>query len=718
MTERSEQLHKLFEPKSIAVVGAAREEGKLGNIIVANIVAGGYRGQVMPINPNAEAIRGFKCYPSYSSLPITPDLAIIALPADLALSVLTGVAAKGTKQVLIFAAGFKEIGGEGEAREAKLIKLASDLGLSVIGPNCLGFINNTVKLNATFGQAEHTMGNVRFISQSGAIATCMFDWAHLTGVGFSDFVTLGNKTVLSELDVLDYWNQRDDSKILDYLKEVYGVSKYQPIGFYLESIQNGQAFVEAAAKAAQKNPVFILKPGKSVAAQKASQSHTGALANDDAVLDAALEKCGVIRTEGVENFFDLARSFAWENAPEGPKIAIVSNAGGPAVITTDAIASAGLELAPMSDKTTRILEKNLPRAANIHNPVDVLGDALADRYEVAMDAVLSDHNVDALIVILTPQVMTQIEETASIIGKMSVKHKKPILCSFMGGTLISQGEAVLNKNRIPSFHYPERAVKVFASMWKWRQWQKKWDGVSFKKEQILSAKSLSLLEDQVKSWWHNRNLVLSSEEAQNFAAQAGFKVAPGVAVQDNKNLPSIVEKLGLPLVLKISSSKLLHKTEAGGVIKNLRDLDSVRRGVGDLREIINKLEDPNAKIILEKQIEGGVEIIAGFKRDQSFGPVIMVGAGGVLAELIADRNLSLPYLSRNDLLRLVKNSKANRLLSGWRGQEAYKIDPLVDALGRLQDIALNMPEIKEMEINPIIVTKNAAYAVDTKIVLG
>src|SRR3989338_3347503 len=476
MIRASESLGNLLSPKSIAIVGAAREKQKVGNIVLRNIVDGGFKGKLYPVNPKAKKIGQLTCYASYDALPSVPDLAIIAVPAMIALEMLESIAKKGTKNVVIFSAGFKEIGEEGKKLEERLKSIAEKFQMNILGPNCLGFVNNNIKLPISFGRAPEMMGNLRFISQSGALATSIFDWAEYNGVGFSEFVTLGNKAVVGENEVLGNWAKRVLSLGLSSAEERWrffpsfakegtggavsqGLSRYRPIGLYLESIENGKEFLDIVKRITAHDPVFILKPGRSTEAQHAMQSHTGAMAGDDAILDEALKEAGVVRCEGVEDMFDLARAFAWENAPAGPNVAIVSNAGGPAVISTDIIKQEGLNVAPIDAKTHEKLTKVLPKAANMNDPIDVLGDALADRYLQAMDLVLAQKQVDALLVILTPQVMTQIKETAEAIVKMSKKHKKPIVCSFMGGSKIQEGEKVLNKYKIPSFRFPERDRK-------------------------------------------------------------------------------------------------------------------------------------------------------------------------------------------------------------------------------------------------------------------
>lgn len=705
-------LAKLFKPATIAVVGASREPNKLGNIIVANLQKNRFPGDIFPINPSAKKINGLLCFADYSLLPRTPDLAIIALPAEVALEILPAIAKKGTKHLVILSAGFKEIGHEGLEREEKLITLAREHNLKILGPNCLGFINNSHHLNATFGQALNPIGSMRFISQSGAIATAIFDWAAATGVGFSDCITLGNKTILDENDILEFWEKMPREKPAYDTK---GLSRYRPIGMYLESIKDGERFIRLAQALGKNNPLFVLRPGKSDAATLAMQSHTGAMANDDAVLDVALAASGVVRCDGVEDFFDLSKAFAWENAPEGPGVAIVSNAGGPAVVTTDAIKNNGLELAAISKKTHEILKKVLPRAANIHNPIDVLGDALADRYKMALEAVLKEKQVKVVIIILTPQVMTQIEETALVIGEMSKKYRKPIICSFMGAAAIEKGEKILNKFRIPSFRYPERAVKALASMWRWRAWHKY--AKPLKSIPVLGSSAQRKIRNVIDSEVVLRHTAIAGGVAQMLAASAGIVTAPSVFVTSTSQAKKKAGVWGYPVVLKISSSKLLHKTESHAVIVNINSSGALEKAYNELQAKAKKIKDSSAQFEMQKQIVGGVEVVVGLKRDPSFGLVLIVGAGGILANLLQDRVIALATIQDKNVLELLKKSKIGAILLGYRGDKAYAVKPLIKMIQSLTVLAETFPEIKEIEINPVLVTRERAYAADTKIVL-
>lgn len=716
----SANLHGLFSPASLAVIGASRDPQKVGHIVFKNILESGYTGLIFPINPSGEAIEGKKAYNNYGQTPVCPELAIIAVPAAVAVGLLGEVAQRGTKNVVILSAGFKEIGEEGRALEEALLAAAKKYSLTILGPNCLGFVNNALPLNATFGTVAPGSGNLRFISQSGAIATSVFDWSRFTGATFSDFITLGNKSIVDEVDVLRYWLHQAKTKhsLTPKSASVKGLSQYRPIGMYLESITRGQEFLELATQLNRIDPVFVLKPGRSRDAQKAMSSHTGAIASDDAILDAALKNAGIIRCAGAEDWFDIARAFAWENAPQGRNVAIVSNAGGPAVITTDAVTQAGLTMAPLSAQTHKILQEKLPRFAALNNPIDVLGDALADRYKAALTAVLEEKSVDAVVVILTPQVMTQIKETAQVIGELSLAHHKTIVASFMGGTAIEAGEIILNNYRIPSFRFPERAVAALAIM---QQWEAHRQMVQEAPSRTVALLRTALQTELTERAQKEHRKVLSNADAQKFVAEAGVPTPPSQLVRSEREAVEAATVYGYPVVLKISSAALLHKTEAGGVIVNVHNEAAVRRAFLTLSKkmlLIRGHHGADAAIEVQKQILDAQEVIVGFKRDPSFGAVCLFGAGGTLAELLTDRNLALLPLDVNRAKKLVEAARVYPLLHGFRGASPYALSALYSCMVQLALLFAANPEIAELEINPIMVTKSGVWAADARIILS
>jgi len=700
-------LTSLFSPKSVCVIGASRSPEKVGEIILKNIINSKYKGKIYPVNPHVEMINDLKCYPDVKSIPEIPDLAIIAIPAAFVLDELKQIGEKGTKNVIVITSGFKETGPEGEKLEKDLADIAKKYEINLLGPNCMGFINNLCPINATFGQPVNQLGNLRFITQSGAIASSLFDWCSSTGLGLREFVTLGNKTVLNEVDVLQYFYEQ--------IKKTPG--EIQPIGLYLESISVGAEFLRITTEIAKTNPIFIIKPGKTKAAAKAMQSHTGAIAGEDSVMDAALKQAGIVRCQTLEDFFDVSRAFSWENAPLGPKVAIISNAGGPAVICADAVVNEGLEMAEFDTQIKEQLANALPRFASTANPVDVLGDALADRYATAAEIILKTNQADALVVILTPQVMTQIEKTAELIGNLK-KYQKPIFCSFIGGSLIAQGEKKLNELKIPVFRFPERAIAAIGAMWRWKKYQEE------KKEVTPASPIVEINQNNISEIINtakkNNQKTLDNFQANEVLVQANIPTPATQIITDINQAKNFAEINSWPVVLKLSSPGMLHKKDVGGVVTDISNnwqlelvWDNFVRRITTLSSDIRE----HVKVQIQKDILSGVEVIIGVKRDPTFGPVMLFGAGGTLAELIGDRNLHLLPVSPEDARQLVERSRIATILKGYRGEPPYPLTKLYDVIVRLAKIIESNPEIAEMEINPLIVTLNNVWAVDVKVVL-
>lgn len=641
----SRDLTSFFNPRSIAIIGASESPQKVGAIALKNIIESGYSGHIYPVNPNITAPNFF---PNVTALPEIPDLVVVAIPAKLVIGQLEKCGQFGAKNFVIFSAGFKEVGNQ--ELEQQLLAVANKYQLNILGPNCLGFASTNPPLNVTFGQIVNTPGKLNIISQSGALATSLFDWCQSTNLGFNSVVTIGNKSVINENDVLEHWLQAPS-----------------PIGLYLESITSGQEFIKIIRQITPHHPVFILKPGKSSASASAMSSHTGSIAGEDKVFNAAITEVGAIRCHELGNFFDFAQAFAWKNAPSGPQVAIISNAGGPGVLATDTIIESGLEMAKLSTA----------------NPVDVLGDALADRFAKALETVLQENTAQSVLVILTPQLMTEIEKTAKIIGKLSQKYPQPILCSFIGGNQTIKGQKILNHYQIPNYSFPEQAVKVIAAMWQWQKWRTniKTDTLPATKVDIPSPPS---------------EMISSLDEAHTFA-----------------------QKYNWPVVLKLITPKLLHKADVGGVIINIKSNDELTTAFNEMTKKIAKLSEQYSEPIqiqIQKQIIGGVEVILGLKRDPTFGPVFLFGAGGKYAEILTDHNLALAPLSIEKAKTLVEKSKIFKLLSGYRDDPAYNLDQLYQVMSQFsQSLDIN-PQITETEINPLIITHQGVWAVDTKVV--
>ncbi len=705
--EPARDLVKLFNPKSVAIVGASRNSTKVGAIVLRNIIDSGYKGKIFLINPKAELINELKSYPNVNSLPEVVDLAILAIPADQSMLAIEELGKKDVKNVVVFAAGFKEIGDVGNKMEQQLIEISQKYGINLLGPNCLGFVNNTFGINATFGQTVTEKGNVRFISQSGAIAASIFDWAKAINLGFDSFVTLGNKAVLNENDILKY----------------YMSSGSTPIGMYLESIANGPEFLKLTSELSKKSPVFVIKPGKTSAAASAMKSHTGSLAGEDAVLQTAFDQAGVVRCDTLEDFFDLARAFSWGELPAGPNVAVISNAGGPGVLTADAIVMSGLNIVEFDTKTKAKLETVLPRSASILDPVDLMGDALAERFGHAAEIIIENSNVDALLFILTPQLMTQIEQTAEYISFISKKYHKPIFCSFIGGNLVAQGEKILNANHIPVFRFPERAIFAIAAMWKYYQKQKELNTPQ-KPDQLVSLpQDAGEVRSIIQKAVNEKYVALDNVAADSVIKSIGINTPPTQNVCSYQEALDFVKQFGWPVVLKISSPSILHKMQMGGVITDITSETMLDDAYHKLQRISEQIlekskDDIKLDIQIQKGIASGIEVIVGIKNDPTFGPVMMFGAGGSYVELIADRNLHLlPVGGLNEAEKLVQKSKIYKLLMGGEGHPHYALDKLYDLIVRVGKLSYVVPEASEIEINPVIVTINDVWAVDAKVVM-
>lgn len=641
----SRDLTSFFNPKSIAIIGASNTPGKVGAIAYKNILDSGYQGHVYPINPNVNE-PGFS--PSIISLSEVPDLVVIAIPAKLVIAELEKCGQIGAKNIVIFSAGFKEVGNHD--LEQQLLAVADKYQLNILGPNCLGFASTQPPLNVTFGQVINNSSHLRLISQSGALATSIFDWCQSSHLGFNSIVTIGNKSVLNENDILSHWS-----------------SNPSPIGLYLESVSSGQEFIRLIHQLSEKQPVFILKPGKSSASAAAMSSHTGSIAGEDKVFDAAIADSGAIRCHDLEDFFHLSQAFAWNKSPQGPQVAIITNAGGPGVLATDSVAEFGLEMA------------KLPTS----NPVDVLGDSLADRFSTALESVLQSRLSQSVLVILTPQLMTEIQKTAEIISQLASKYDQPIFCSFIGGQQVAAGREILNQHHLPNYDFPEQAIKTIAAMWQWQ----KWHANPPIKSQLTTKAEIPVPPSQIVS---------TIDEANSFAGINGW-----------------------PVVLKLITPQLLHKADVGGVIINIRNSTELSTALDDMKQKIIRLTPQYSQPIqiqIQKQIVGGVEVILGLKRDSIFGPVFLFGAGGKYAEILDDHNLCLAPLSPQKAQELVKKSKVFKLLSGYRDDPAYDLEQLYQIISQFSQ-SLDDTQIKETEINPLIITHQGVWAVDTKVVL-
>jgi acetyl coenzyme A synthetase (ADP forming)-like protein len=695
-------LESFFEPQSVAIVGASRDPEKLGYAVLANLKDGGYTGDLYPVNPKADEILGLKAYPSVLDIPNAVDLAVIVIPYKFVPAVLEQCGQKDVAAVVVISAGFREAGREGLERERELIEIADKYNMRLIGPNCLGVIDTGTPLNASFAAGMPPSGPIAFMSQSGALGTAVLDIAMAGRIGFSKFVSLGNKADVSEIDLLEAWGATSDSRV---------------ILIYVEGVPDGQKFIQVARKVTRHKPVVAIKSGVTASGSRAVSSHTGSLAGSEAAYKAAFRQAGIIRATSMERVFDYARAFAYQPLIKGDRIGIVTNAGGPGILATDALEYAGLEIPRLSRETTAALSDYLPGAASAANPVDVLGDALADRYEYAVRHVLDDPNVDGLIVIVTPQAMTEIEETAQAVGRMAQQVDKPVLACFMGEARISAGIDVLWQYGVPNYPFPERAAAALAAMSGYRRER---DRPLQEVESCVSCiPRVRELFDQVRA---EGRVSIGDAEAWTVLESYGFTVPKSRLAKTSEEAIEIAEEMGYPVVMKIASPDILHKTDVGGVRLNLRSPDDVRDSF-DLMVYRAERYVPDAQIWgcqVQQMVSGGREILLGMSRDPQFGPLVAFGLGGIYVEALKDIAFRVAPFSRQEADEMIREIRSYPLLEGVRGEQPADHEAMVDALLRVSQLVTDFPEIVELDINPLMVFEEGrgAMAIDMRLVLA
>jgi acetyltransferase len=677
-------LGSFFDPKSVAIIGASRQPGKVGYEILKSMKDGAYEGDIYPINPKAEEVEGIKCFKSLSDIDKQVDLVIIVIPAKYSISAIKDCGEAGVKAVIVITAGFKEVGGDGVELEKELIKVAEGYGIRIIGPNCLGVLVPGNKLNASFGGTLPVPGGIGYVSQSGALLSSILDMANTNKIGFSKLVSFGNKADIDELDTIAAFGADEDTKV---------------IAGYLESITEGQKFVEQTEKISRKKPILLMKSGVSSAGAKAASSHTGSLAGSDTAYQVAFDRAGIIRCESIKAQFDYAQAFAHQPLPAGANVVVVTNAGGAGIMATDAVEKEGLSFASLTDETKKKLAESLPAAANIKNPVDVLGDALADRYEFATDVVMDDPGVDIVVVLLTPQVMTLSKETAEAVVKVSkAKPNKPVLACFIGSEKVSAGNEVFQSNGIPSYDSPEAAIRAAAMMVKYAEWRKK---PARKVERFEVDKSR--VGEIIKEHLDKNMREVGELEAKEILSCYGFVTPKGSLSASAADAVKIADEIGYPVVMKIWSPEISHKSDVGGVKVGLADAKAVEQAFDDMMTNVPK-KAPDAKlegVYVQEMSKPGREIILGVKRDAQFGPMIMFGLGGIFVEVLKDVTFELAPLTKQEALEMMARTKSYKLLEGVRGQAGVDIELLAENLVRLSQLVSDFPEIVELDINPM-----------------
>lgn len=677
-----------FNPSGVAIIGASSDPHKLGHGVVRNLIDYRYPGPIYPVNPKAGEIISRRCYPSIDQVPDPVDLAVVIVPAPAVAGVIAQCGRRGIRHAIVVSGGFGETGAQGRQREEELVKTANQHKMRLIGPNCIGTIDTHTPINTTFVVGMPQAGDISFLSQSGAMCAVVIDWARGAGVGFSRIASLGNQIDVNEVEMLTAMADDPQTRV---------------ITAYIEGVADGRAFMAAAVEAARRKPVVVLKGGQGKSGAKAVASHTGALAGSAEAYDAAFRHSGILRADTMEQLFDWARVLAWQPLPEGKRVAVLTNAGGPAILAVDALEAAGLELSPLSQDTCDYLRERLPGASSIGNPVDVLAGSGPGLYAVALDALLSDPTVDAALVIQAPQDWFLPASLAEVVAEVASVHRKPVMASIMGLASVDQALAILHRRRVPNFAFPERAASALAAMIARRNWLE------------MPAEQPDVLNN------------IDIETARRALEQADFAAALsayGISMPPTRPAATAgaaiaaAGEIGYPVALKLDSPDFSHKSDVGGVVLNLEDELAIQAAFDEIIAAA-KAAEPGAAIrgvLVQKMLSGGQEVIVGTRRDPQFGPLALVGSGGVEVELQRDVATGIAPLTDTQANRLLDATLAGTRLKGWRGIPPADRPAAIQALRRLAQIACDFPEIEELEINPLYVLPagQGAYALDIR----
>lgn len=711
------KLSFLFAPNSIAVIGASETPGKVGYAVMNNIInSDGYKGDIYPINLTKDSMFGIKCYKSVQDVENTIDTAIICIPAKFVVDIVRECVKKEIKGLVIISAGFKEIGGTGAIFEQDLLKIVRETKIRVVGPNCLGIISSNI--NASFANVGLKKGHIAMVSQSGAMLTSILDWADLNNIGFSNCISLGNKADLDEVDFIEELAEDPNTKV---------------ILVYLESVNDGEKFLKNIPKAVKKKPVIILKAGISEAGSRAASSHTGALAGNNISYLIALEKCGVINASTITDLFDIARIFNQASLPKGKNFAIVTNAGGPGIVATDAFDKYSLGMTKFSPDTIENLHKNLPAEAAMYNPVDLIGDAPPERYKTALEIIFKepDSICAGALVIVSPQAITSPKLVAEILIEIQQQFpNKLIVAVFMGGTSMVESKQLLAQSSIPCYEFPNPAIKAIKYMTKYFDILKLPD-INTKKIPKFRITTDRIDEILQNARMESRNILLASETSEIFRIY-GIKNPKTLIVKSIKELEENAIKIGYPMAMKVVSPDIIHKTDIGGVILNIKNESQARDAFFRITNDISKFGPRNARIfgielqemIKTDQYKKKSELIIGMTRDPQWGPLMMVGTGGIYTNYIKDVAFDLGFkYDKEDALQQLSKTKVYDLLKGVRGEPRSDIEAVLDVLMKLSQLVQNCPDIVELDINPLLVFEESpehdAYsAVDIKITIS
>lgn len=691
-------LDLLFHPASIAVVGASQDSRKVGHAVLNNLKRFNFSGRLYPVNPAGGEILGCKVYPALSDIGGQVDLAVIAIPARLVPNALSECAAAGIKAAIVITAGFKEAGKDGTLLEEELKRISRERNIRVLGPNCLGLINTANSMNATFAADMLPRGRIAFFSQSGAMGIAIMDWAIGNRIGFSKFISLGNKADLSEIEIIEYLMQDDETSLI--------------LG-YIEDVADGKRFMDVAQQATRIKPIVLLKSGGTEAGARAASSHTGALAGSDVAFDSAFRQTGVMRAQGVQDLFDTALAFSEGKLPAGNGLLVITNAGGPGIIAADAAEKLGIALPRMTKESIRAIIKKLPPNATVYNPVDVIGDASSERYQAVLAQAVLDPRVDGILVILTPQAMTDVEQTASAVIRAARSTEKPVIASFMGEKRVRPAIEMLKEASIPNFSYPELAVKAFRRLVDQQAWKQ-------------------VMPEEVSSCWYNFDAAaetiasilksgvyqVGEEEAMDILTFYGFRFPRRTLVKTSADAARMAAKIGFPVVMKISSPDILHKTDVGGVRVNIKTGQEAEEAFTEITANARRImHDAFIKgVMIYEMVRPGKEVILGLTYDRTFGHMIMFGLGGIYVEVLKDVSFRIVPVARRDAAAMVNEIKTIGLLRGARGEPAADINAITNNIVSLSCLISDFPEIQELDINPLVVGEKGAVALDARII--
>jgi acetyltransferase len=694
-------LAPIFHPRTVAVIGATEKPASVGRTVLRNLLDQPFGATIFPINPNRPNVLGIRCYPNIASIGEAVDLAIVVTPAATVPEVLRECVDAGVRGAIVISAGFAELGAEGKERESKIRQVLATGQLRLIGPNCVGVMNPRTGLNATFAQANALPGNIAFLSQSGALCTAVLDWSRRENVGFSGVVSVG-----SMLDV--NWGDL----IYHYGDDAYTTS----ILIYMESIGDARSFLSAAREVSLRKPIIVIKPGRTEAARKAAASHTGSITGSDEVFEAAFRRCGILRVASISELFDMAEVLSKQPRPRGPRLAVVTNAGGAGVLATDALLANSAQLAPLSQETHEKLDKLLPAAWSHANPVDTLGDSTPETYVQALKVVADDPNCDAVLSILAPQGMTEPEAAAGLLRNAAESIQKPLLASWMGGSRMQLAANVLNQARIPTFEYPDAAARSFAYMWRYSSSLQALYETPMFAGQLPEDGPKRVAEIIAGAMAKNRTLLTEHESKQVLAAYE-LPVTSSTIVFTEEEAVAAATKIGFPVVLKLHSEKITHKSERGGVRLNLQDAAEVRSAFTGIQKEFSVDEAFQGATVQPMISQSGYELILGSSTDAQFGPVLAFGLGGKLVEVLRDNAHALPPLTTTLARRLMENTRIFQALKGIRGSKAVDLEKLEELLVRFSELVIENPRIADIEINPLLAGEEGFLALDARVVL-